>query len=269
MAINLRSTDKRISLSFENDFILKSNLGGTKSESPISHWKLNDNDSSTVVVDSKGLNNGTATRNTNLFTTESGKINRSLDFNGTSDTINTNLNPITESIIPSNVSISVWFYWDGTTNEKHIITNSWRFGIANIHVRLLLAEPSTIQSISIDEYLRVNDWNHVVATSDETEVKVYINGEYKVSSSGPHIGFSDTNFRIGSYGGASLFFDNKIDDVRIYDRELIVNEVENIYNGDSGTESDQVMKPIRYNIKGDTTRMVLRDTDTRIELEGG
>ena len=46
---------------------------------PVSHYKMNDNVTSTTVIDSMGVNNGTAQQNTSVLHT-TGKIDGALSF---------------------------------------------------------------------------------------------------------------------------------------------------------------------------------------------
>ena len=200
----------------------------------VAHWKMNDNLATTNVIDSIGNYNGTSVRNTDLMS-DTGKINESLQFNGISDKINTGFNP-SGVLDPLNTSLAAWYYWDGSTDEQHIITNTWKLGIANRHVRIYLAPPSVIQNVWTTAFLRENDWNHVVASSDSESVKVYVNGVLVGESSGPNVGFNNDEFDIGAYNGSTLFFNNKMDDIRVYSKSLSQEEVTGLYNSDKGTE---------------------------------
>ena len=81
-----------------------------------------------------------------------------------------------------------------------------------------------------DSLLGVGDltiWRHIVGTYDGASVKIYLDGilQDSVSASDPYTGAED--FRIGDdgVGGGSDEWDGLIDDVRVYNRALSVQEI--------------------------------------------
>lgn len=76
-------------------------------------------------------------------------------------------------------------------------------------------------------------WTHIVGVVSPTIAKMYINGAFIASSTnaafgGPRSGVSITS--VGSRTGTSRFFDGLIDEVRIYNRALSVDEIRYLYD---------------------------------------
>jgi len=91
------------------------------------------------------------------------------------------------------------------------------------------AQPDIPWSTTIPE---INSWVHVVFTqSDNGDFKFYVNGELTNSGNLQNEQSANISFRIGSGIGAnSYFWDNKIDDVRIYSKVLTGEEIVALYN---------------------------------------
>jgi hypothetical protein len=77
----------------------------------------------------------------------------------------------------------------------------------------------------------LNEWTHVVFTQQsDGSFSFYINGELTKSGVLNNVQNADISFRIGSGIGANSFFwNNKIDDVRIYSRAITSAEVKALY----------------------------------------
>ena len=88
------------------------------------------------------------------------------------------------------------------------------------------------------------EWIHLVATKSGDRVRIYKNGmETSYSLIGNHVdpaGF-DRNLYIAIYGGTSNKFDGVIDEVRVYNRALTPEEVQEHYQGIYRDESGLVL----------------------------
>ncbi len=82
--------------------------------------------------------------------------------------------------------------------------------------------------------LATNNWYQIDATYDGTDMKIYLDGVLKESWSQPGSIQGDINFEdiyLGYSGSNSEYFDGYIDELRIYNRALSVNEINNPYQG--------------------------------------
>jgi len=80
-----------------------------------------------------------------------------------------------------------------------------------------------------DTVLSTNTWYHVAGVYDDTDMRVYVDGDVDstplAESGGIYNGSFE--FRIGRHGNA-LYFDGLLDDVGIFDKALTESEIEDI-----------------------------------------
>jgi hypothetical protein len=227
----------------------------TMQESLVALWKMDDSLPSKVVLDSSGNGyNGTAQRNTNLMHV-AGKIGGALNFNGTTDYVDTG--ETFESTFQNSFSISGWFKTDRAINSQFIL------GIDSIDEMDLIFIPLTsgretglshisggVSSTGNDfgKYI-LNEWYFFVGVAEQTSPTTskfywYKNGILVNSSDGNsldqyasfaipkslYIGKENTESGAGIFTGL-------LDDVRIYNKALSANEVKQLYNE---SNSDQM-----------------------------
>ncbi len=117
--------------------------------------------------------------------------------------------------------------------------------------------------------LRDNKWHHVAAVleddgaPDVTEVKLYVDGrleDFSFSAAGAIDTSDDVNVQLGAWTvaiGANKYFKGLMDDVRIYDRALSVDEIQALqikYDGGTGEPNDpyQIRTPEQMQAIGAT-----------------
>ena len=113
------------------------------------------------------------------------------------------------------------FYSTGTGSENLTLT-WWADGSTQYDIKSVAWTPTT------------DTWYHLAVTKSGTTVKFYVNGTQQGSTqtgtySGVYNGTAD--FRIGAdQDDAADDFDGKIDDVRVWSRELSGTEISNLYS---------------------------------------
>ncbi len=179
--------------------------------------------------------NGTVTGAT-LTTDRFGNANSAYSFNGTTDYITVG----TFSL--SVFTISSWIYTNAVnpTNLNGIISNLASTPFQGVEVRV--QPDSTIMVVTgngsmwtqpANTYkLQNHTWYNVAVTSDNSNIKVYINSVLIASYA--FTGFVDNTNPImigtrtsGTNGG---FYNGKIDDIHIYNRALNASAVDSLYN---------------------------------------
>lgn len=205
---------------------------GVKVEQPLVHFKCEDNAASTVVTNSGTGSNGTANRNTNAWSTASGKIDRGFDFyNGsTLDRID-----LGSDVIAANgaFSFSAW------VNPQSLGPNFYGVLFSNASYSAAIQIQSTYIFMKNGEAVGVqgaqNQLKHYcfVREANSASVRGYVNGvldpttiNYGTAATIRYIGARPTDF------GA---FDGIMDDIRIYNRALTPAEIAAIYNAGTGT----------------------------------
>lgn len=216
------------------------------SDGIVAHYKMNDNLANTDVIDSKGGNTGTASANTDTMSVV-GKINEALDFDAANSEY-VELPSSTFIIDTNDWSTSFWFNADAWMDNVRIL--SLKKAI-NFDVRLGSASTALILTFGGDANtyvaktgLSTGTWYNVVVAfraSDNT-VNVYIDGNLEDTRVPTIISDSRNNIIASNALHSGNFFDGKIDDFRIYDRELSQPEVDTIYNSNSGTETTELFR---------------------------
>lgn len=80
-----------------------------------------------------------------------------------------------------------------------------------------------------------NEWHHIAATYDGSELKLYVDGKLRDSAT-KDCSFSDSSYDvfIGRFRHSQpVFFPGMIDDARIFNRALSASEVKSLYEGKS------------------------------------
>jgi hypothetical protein len=224
---------------------------------PIGWWKFDEcqgnisNDSSgigntgSITIGSGGTQNslGTCTVGTSAAWTSgaTGKINGSLNFDGTDDYISTVL------LHPDDLTWSAWVKTatNGTiagTNYGNAST-FWHGGLTivagkpNMEIGYIsLAYRNQAGTTTITD----NNWHHLAFTSSTSGSNLYVDGKLDATSAyyvGQVAGTSEQVTCIGATcrttAATGFYFNGKLDDVRLYNYALTSEQVKNIYSGGS------------------------------------
>jgi hypothetical protein len=187
-------------------------------------WKF-DEGTGTIAYDSAGTNNGTISGAT--WTT--GHVNGALSFNGSSNYVNCGSGASNYD----NITVSVWMQ---TSTNRVLVSNRYNTGYGTWY---------TLSSSTIEigdnasggyKYLTFNTptlnglWHHVVYTKNGTSHAIYVDGNLDQSfTSNADISVNQTLF-IGKSNMSNSWFNGIIDDVRIYNRASLAEEVLQLYN---------------------------------------
>jgi hypothetical protein len=218
---------------------------------PLAHFKMNDtgpNQDEYILTDSSGNNYFMGMTDYIYLHTTTGKINTAIEFGNLICAVNNNVE-ITTGL--TNFTVSAWVYSTVADTDQMIYTE-------NVYVG-----PSTVLRITVDNKaefgiatddpspqwafatstttLATDTWHHLVGQKRGDDLNVYINGN--LAGTTPFIGYFTGSpiydCQIGAYFASEFlggFFYGKIDDLRIYDKALTINEIKAIYNGGTGTE---------------------------------
>ncbi|MDY6959519.1 MAG: LamG-like jellyroll fold domain-containing protein, partial [Halobacteriota archaeon] len=209
-------------------------------------WYRFDNSSDLTDHSGRG-NDGT---NDGSTYTSSGKFGGARSFDGTNDCIN-----ISDSIeldILQEITIEAWIN-RSSSEIDHAIVEKWRYNPTsdrafvlyvndvNGEIVFLLSGDGTYPEEGTGDLVTQNTvsnnaWTHVVATSDGTTMKVYIDGvlDPNTATSPDGIYDSEADLHIGAwhYGVSETdsYFNGTIDEVRLFNRALSHDEVNASYN---------------------------------------
>jgi hypothetical protein len=206
----------------------------------VGHWKMNDNDANTTVVDSSGngnhgIFNDANDPNTNAHSVP-GKINGALTFDGIDDFVD-----VVDVVGTGAYTKVAWIRRDANDAYSNIVsgdTGSHAFWAPSSYSSKLSAGHNYDWDIVQDSNVLDPDiWHHVAVTYDldSGTMVLYKNGVQVDSATGVGPSPASATTYIGRYDGG-FNFKGSIDNVMIFDRALTAEEIGVLYNGGSGTE---------------------------------
>ena len=222
------------------------------------YWKLDDGSGTSAVDSSTNGNTGTLTGGPTWTT---GQVGSAVDFDGTDDYV-TAADADTLDIADSvNFTFSGWFNRDIFTTDDTILAKSNGQTAAdtgyNVYIDDTTDKLTFVANDGTDQYklesvstFTATGWHHYSVVWDEsgaTQTKLYING---VSEAATATGtFANVNtlvnavaFRLGAESDAGNPFDGKLDEIRLYNRALSVDEVAQLYHLSMPTATDTGLK---------------------------
>lgn len=130
-------------------------------------------------------------------------------------------------------TVSFWFTPAGITGTKYIMHRATALRIrqidATLSVRLRLLSSDVVAVVTLVAGTRY----HFVGTWNGSGVQIiYINGAQDTSTSGIHAALLSGTLHIGSSTTPDAYWDGTLEDFRIYERVLSLDEVQTVYNSD-------------------------------------
>ena len=204
----------------------------------VDYWTLDGNATNwrtNTTIDSSGQGNtGTLISMSTSTSPTPGKIGGALSFNGA----NSYVKVTTDNGFSSKTqgSISLWFYIKAATTGTTLI----RSGTVSADTPSLALFSSTILTFHTsgsemtigNPTTLLNGWHHIVATWTASGRIAYIDGVKVASGTAP--GSWGTGWSIGSDNSGTGVFNGTLDDVRIYNRALSFQEVQQLYKAGGG-----------------------------------
>jgi hypothetical protein len=219
---------------------------GTTSDSLVGYWRLDSSVSGSggTVKDYSGNSNDGTTRNGVTAGAEGVFSTNSFSFDGSDDYVEVQDN--SDLYISDQLTISFWAVQPNDDEWEVVVGNGGGWSDDGYHVmshdssqaggyRFEVQNTGTGNKDVLDSNAVPNDeWHHITAVYTGTELKLYVDGSLDTSMSATvdSIGDSSANLGIGSglyssYGGT--YFDGDIDEVRLYERALSAEEIEQLY----------------------------------------
>ena len=187
----------------------------------VAYYKMND------ATDETGSYDGTPT---NVNFNVAGKFGNAGEFNGSSSVI----------VVPNNMlntsghSVSMWFNLDNTNGIQTVV----EFDYENRILFRAVSTDSNLAYVGNSGYFNhgiafsAGQWYHLVITfSAGNPFKIYVDGVLSYTGGNTNIlAQSNDNILGSSNSSGSNGVDGKIDQVRIFDREITSDEVTTLYN---------------------------------------
>ncbi|OQB02700.1 MAG: hypothetical protein BWY21_02222 [Parcubacteria group bacterium ADurb.Bin216] len=215
----------------------------------VSHWKF-DEGTGTTAYDSAGTNHGTLTNGPTWKTSSDCISGGCLQFDGSNDYVNTGnfssvfgINDITWSLWVKplrNATNTTHTYDFDTIIGKHASGYSGDLTIGYIQnniLRVYYETPSGSGNVDSSTPLPINQWTHVVVTTNSSGIKLYINGILNNTKN------YATHFIMGDIGiGDAMptnvwtsYYNGLVDEVRFYNHTINQEQVASLF--DNGIDS--------------------------------
>jgi len=232
----------------KRNVLLRALSAGTFTPSPglIAHWKMNDNAGTPAVADNIGGYNGTAQQNTSDLH-QTGKIDGALSFNGHSSNSVT-IPPPPQSVFENDYSFAAWVYIGSTDPNQSIlgaVAAAWVAGSLDFCKAgpafqfTVNSADNSIQCSVVSNNTYGIGWHHVVAGRDKTNGKIFIYVDDTDYAEAPDTtGTTPTVLNIKMSELCGYDFQGLLDDVRLYTKKLLQADVDALWNGGNGTETD-------------------------------
>ncbi|MHC4912688.1 MAG: LamG domain-containing protein [Planctomycetota bacterium] len=220
----------------------------------VAHWAF-DEGGGTIAYDSAGGNDGT------IYGAEyaTGQVGGALEFDGVDDYVDVGNDPSLKPSLP--VTVSAWIKLSGSGKLQRVVSTGEQvptyYGVwlellstDRVHIGFGDGTGSASQAYRRSKFgasvLDTGRWYHVVGVMrGATDMDVYVDGVDdggNYNGSGGSLAYSDANSAIGYDDAPRYHFDGLIDDVRIYDRALSAEEVEELYLEGLGDLERAVMR---------------------------
>lgn len=199
--------------------------------------------------DSSGNNVNGIVTGAQLTADRKGSTNCAYSFNGINQYItipdNNTVNDFTTQL-----SISIWINYNGFpgTNTGSQVIGKWGIGGVNnaaygIGLFSETATTATLRSTvhragtnsgisTAPTTISTNTWNHFAFTFNNGTLKIYLNGDLIRTVTGPINSTQNSNYNIDlgreAYGNY-VYYKGSLDDVYLYNRELNIAEIKNLY----------------------------------------
>ena len=225
---------------------------GSQTGDPVAWYPFSGN-----ADDLSGMNNHGIVSGADLTTNRFGNLNSAYLFNGTSDNIRV---PVTASLNFTD-AITVSFWMNATelysSRESYPIShgnweNRWKVSIIpDKRIRWTVKTTDGTKDLDSDIKASTNTWYHVVGLYDGSNFEIFINGAIDA-----HSNFSGTimttniDLMIGQVlpNVSTYNFKGTIDDVRIYDYALSLEEIEALYGETSAIHTEIQKVPEQFSL---------------------
>lgn len=199
----------------------------------VSQWRMDDA-AGLTATDTIGGHDGTL--HGDAAWTD-GRIDGALSFDGDGDYVSL---PSHETLEGDQMTVEAWVNLNasggvnGPIVMQHTATNvGYRFNVVSNKptFAIIVQGRNVVILIASLDSITMNEWHHLAATNDGSDLRLYVDGEFKGSvSSVGHTGAEHEAY-IGYDHSLGMYLDGMIDDVRIYDRALGEHEFAGV--GDS------------------------------------
>ncbi|GAL86408.1 LamG domain protein jellyroll fold domain protein [Sporocytophaga myxococcoides] len=190
------------------------------------------------LTDASGNSNNGTSHGATLTTDRCGNENGAYHFDGSSY-----ISLPTKDFINSNYTYAMWVSFEKLKSVTSFISIGAKGGDQSIQVNPSGAgwsgggynSDGTLTGAIPGKYPSVNRWYHVILTRDNSSMKLYIDGQLEATAStsnkAPSYAKAPYYAVLGARGLEEIqFLTGKLDEVRIYNYALSMDEIDELYN---------------------------------------
>ena len=191
-------------------------------------WPFNGN-----ANDESGNGNNGTVNGATLTADRFSNVGKAYSFDGVNDNISTSRSPLTS------FSVSLWLFTSQNTAYTPLVdayNSNWELYLSNYKptfTRWITAGAGgTFQEFISTTSASINQWNHLICTYNNGNIRLYLNGVLISTFQNVSITINNNGtFAFGaSLSGTSQYFNGKLDDIGIWNRALTQQEVSDLYN---------------------------------------
>ena len=243
--LNASATIGGVSYSSSDKTILE--FGGTEVRNPtlenglVRYWTFDEANGSTSS-DVRGSFDGMLAGGAAFVP---GKFGNAVEFDGSTAEVDFGLGA---GDLGDKFTVSIWVKWTGAdspANAMRILENkndsnsSDGWGIftesSNDTNALVRGSSDAAISSSVTTSWKANDWHHIVAVFNDANLEVFADGSSRASGVIAPVTPGGKSLKMGKWhNGNANTFKGLMDDLRLYDKVLTVNEVATLFGGGSG-----------------------------------
>ncbi len=205
----------------------------------VGYWPFNGNANDESGNGNNGVVNGAV-----LTIDRFDNPNSTYSFGGDGDRIilsTSNFNFTSQNF---SVSLFIFVTGEGTLGKDRIIgntsalNNGWEIVLnPSNNILEFITNQSGTRQITTSNQINYNEWLHVIVVRNGGYGIIYVNGVNSTNSVASHINPESSNNELvaGAYGpnpNSGYDFNGKIDDIRVYYRALLEEEIQQLYLGE-------------------------------------
>jgi prepilin-type N-terminal cleavage/methylation domain-containing protein len=206
--------------------------GGSGDASLTGWWKFNGD-----AMDSSGNGKNGSLTSVTSASGQSGATGGAYDFNGSSSTVT-----IGDKVVSYPMTISVWYKSNNSNYRGHIFyTRESGSGDGwGSEIETHLSQENTSYGFYVKSGTCTSTysfgtvdlaWHHIVFVLNDT-YRAYVDGSLSASapiSCLPNFSATLNELRVGRPAAATRYLNGSLDDLRVYNRELTLSEIQSIY----------------------------------------
>ncbi|MGD8781083.1 MAG: PKD domain-containing protein [Ignavibacteria bacterium] len=198
-----------------------------------------------AAIDESGNNNSVTVSGALLTADRFNAADNAYIFDGSNDNIkitNSSLLNFTNA-----VTINFWINIDKLYDrEQYTLSHGnweqrWKISISNNRIRWTIKTDAGITDLDSETMITTNNWYNVTALYSGSDIELYINGKLDAFANwSGNLSTTDLDLTIGQSvpGDNNYNFDGSLDEIRIYDYALPLNQIEQFYDITTSVEDD-------------------------------